>query len=111
MPCGHHGLQGAGPSARESLLSTKPAPRAEMQMKQPLMLRALEVPHPLPSGREQKASRLTGKPHEAQVLLRRLGIYFHSPLAELEPLIKADSMNTIKFRGVAVKRTGSLTDH
>ena len=53
MPCGHHGLQGAGPSARESLLSTKPAPGAEMQMKQPLMLRALEVPHPLPSGREQ----------------------------------------------------------
>ena len=46
-----------------------------------------------------------------QVLLWQLGIYFHSPSAELEPPIKADSMNTIKFRVVEVKRTGSLTDH
>lgn len=53
MPCGHYRLQGACPSAWGSLLSTKPALGAEMQVKQLLVLRGLEVPHPLPSGREQ----------------------------------------------------------
>lgn len=60
--------------------------------------------------RNRKPQDLQGNLTEAQVLLWRLGLYFHSPSADLEPLIKADSMHTIKFRAVEVKRTGSLTD-